>query len=277
MNVAVVGHVEWARFARVDHHPKLGEIVHATQTFDVPAGGGSVAAAQLRKLAGNCTFYTALADDELGHRAQRELAAMGVRVAACFRDERQREAFVHVDSGGERTITVMGPRLGPRGDDDLPWDELDGCDAVYFCAGDDAAFAHCRRAAVFVATTREAERIARVALPIDAAVGSATDPSEVYVPTDPPPGLVVETQGQRGGRYRTADGKRGRYAAGTVPGDVVCTYGAGDSFVAALAYALGAGMPPRDALRLASDCGAAVLSGAGPYVTQLGAADVARR
>lgn len=274
MKTAVVGHVEWVRFARVERVPRRGEIVHASHAFEVPAGGGSVAAVQLRKLAGDCTFYTAVGDDELGHRAVRELAALGVRVAATFRDEAQRQAFTHVDAAGERTITVIGSRLGPRADDPLPWDDLDQTDAVYFCAGDDDALRQARRANVLVATSREAERIARVAVPLDAVVGSATDPAEAYIPTEPPPGVVVETQGGRGGRYVTADGRKGRYAAGAHRGDVVCSYGAGDSFVAALAFALGSGLDTAAALRLASDCGAAVLGGRGPYEGQLASGDV---
>jgi hypothetical protein len=34
--VAVVGHVEWVRFATVAHVPRAGEIVHARETFCEP-------------------------------------------------------------------------------------------------------------------------------------------------------------------------------------------------------------------------------------------------
>jgi ribokinase len=85
VRTAVVGHVEWVTFGRVDHVPAPGEIVHATDVFDVPAGGGAVAAVQLRKLAGECLFFTALGDDEFGRRAFDELTALGVRVEAAFR------------------------------------------------------------------------------------------------------------------------------------------------------------------------------------------------
>ncbi len=70
MRVAVVGHVEWIEFARVERVPRPGEIVHASATWEEPGGGGAVAAVQLAKLAGEATFFTALGDDELvlGHR-----------------------------------------------------------------------------------------------------------------------------------------------------------------------------------------------------------------
>src|ERR671937_2730239 len=102
MRVAVVGHVEWVEFARVDHVPVRGEIVHALETWEEPAGGGAVAAVQLARLAGACLFLTALGDDELGHRAKRRLEALGVRVEAAWRPEPQRRAIVHVDGASER-------------------------------------------------------------------------------------------------------------------------------------------------------------------------------
>src|SRR4051812_25934272 len=116
MRVAVVGHVEWVEFARVERMPAAGEIVHALETWEGPAGGGAVAAVQLARLAGNCLFLTALGNDELGRRAKSGLQALGVQVEAAWRKEAQRRAFVHLDAGAERTITVIGERLGPRGD-----------------------------------------------------------------------------------------------------------------------------------------------------------------
>jgi ribokinase len=270
---AVVGHVEWVTFARVEHVPAPGEIVHAEDVFEVPAGGGPVAALQLLKLAGNCTFFTALGDDELGSRSKREIEAMGLRVEAMLQDVPQRRAFTHVDRKGERTITVIGERLGPRASDPLPWTELDDVDAVYFCAGDDDALREARRARILVATSREASRLARARLYLDAVVGSGRDPSEAYVPISPAPGLVVETLGAEGGRYRAGD-EHGRFAAAPLPGPRVCAYGAGDSFAAGLTFALGSGLEVAGALQLASRCGAACATGRGPYERQLTAADL---
>src|SRR5919198_5746783 len=62
--VAVVGHVEWIEFARVERLPKPGEIIHAQEWWEDVGGGGSVAAVQLAKLAGGADFFTALGDDE---------------------------------------------------------------------------------------------------------------------------------------------------------------------------------------------------------------------
>ena len=88
MRVAVVGHVEWAEFARVESVRKPGEIVEVLEDWEEPAGGGAVAAVQLARLAGEGLFLTALGDDDLGRRAERELQALGVRVEAAWRRSR---------------------------------------------------------------------------------------------------------------------------------------------------------------------------------------------
>src|SRR4051794_17011920 len=142
---AVVGHVEWVEFARVERVPAPGEIVHASEVWQEPGGGGAVSAGQLAKLGGGADFFTALGDDELGHRAYDELTRLGITVHAAWRPEPQRRGFVHVDSAAERTITVIGERLGPLGADALPWELLDEADAVYFTAGDPDAARQARR------------------------------------------------------------------------------------------------------------------------------------
>ena len=69
MELAVVGHVEWIEFVRVESVPAPGEIVHALETWEEPAGGGAVAAVQLARLNGTAHLFTSLGDDELGRRA----------------------------------------------------------------------------------------------------------------------------------------------------------------------------------------------------------------
>ena len=91
-------------------------------------------------------------DPELGRKVAPELERHGVTVHAAVRPEAQRRGFTYVDAGGERTITVIGERLGPRRSDDLPWDELAGTDGVYFVSGDAAALKAARGSKVLVAT-----------------------------------------------------------------------------------------------------------------------------
>jgi ribokinase len=271
MRVAVVGHVEWIQFAVVRQLPVAGEIVHAEESFEEPAGGGAVAAVQLAKLAGGATLYTALGDDELGHRSEPQLAELGLELRAVYRAEPQRRGFVHLDANGERTITVMGSRLGPHGGDPQPWDELAETAAVYFTAGDADALRAARAAGVVVSTARGLEVLQEAGVELDALVSSSKDVGERYERGDlnPPPRLLVRTAGSAGGSYETADGRRGVWEATPLPGPPRDSYGCGDSFAAGLTYGLGAGMSPEEALHLAARCGAACLTGRGPYEGQL--------
>jgi ribokinase len=271
VRVVVIGHVEWIEFLVVPHVPVAGEILHARDAWEEAGGGGAVAAVQLLKLAGDATLFTAFGDDHLGHRARDRLVGAGLRVEATFRPTRQRRAVTFTDETGERTITVIGDRLGPNADDDLPWDLLGGADAAFFTAGDDDALRLARRARALVATPRVLPQLARVGVPLDAVVGSANDPGERYRPGDlvPAPGLAVWTEGVEGGTYLTGDGTLQRFPAAPIPGPVVDAYGCGDSFAAGLTYALGEGRAAVDALALAARCGAACLTGRGPYEGQL--------
>jgi len=268
VRVAVVGHVEWVEFARVPHVPVAGEILHASEHFAVPAGGGPVTAVQLLKLAGECTFFTALGDDELGHRTFEALRDLGLRVEATFRPEAQRRAFTYLDDRGERTITVMGERLGPNGDDDLPWDELADHDGVYFTAGDAAALRRARAARVVVAALRAKAVLRAAGVPLDAVIGSGRDAGETYEPIEPAHGSVVVTESSAGGRWTAADGRSGRWEPVPPPGPVADAYGCGDSFAGGLTYGLAAGWPIERALDLGAVCGAACLTGFGPYEAQ---------
>jgi ribokinase len=271
MRVAVVGHVEWCEFAEVPSVPHPGEIVHASRTFEEPAGGGAVAAVQLVKLAGAATLFTAFGDDETGHRSDAQLREHGVEVEGRYHPEPQRRAFVHLDTAGERTITVLGPRLGPSRADELPWELLDDTDAVYVTAGDVEAVREARRARTLVATPRGLETLADAHVELDALVMSGRDPGERYSPgaLDPSPRLVVRTLGAAGGEWETEGGERGRWGPAPLPGPIRDAYGAGDSFAAGLTYGLGAGWTPERAVELAARCGAACLTGRGPYEGQL--------
>jgi len=273
MKVAVVGHVEWVEFARVDHAPESGEIVAAHETWEEAAGGGAVAAVQLANLAGSCLFFTVLADDDLGHRSREELQARGVTVHAGHARGTQRRAFTHVDEGGERTITVLGEKLRPSGEDGtLPWEELGRCDAVYFVCGDVAALRAARRCPVLVAAAREIPMLRRGAVQIDVLVGSGEDAAERFESgeLEPEPQIVVTTSGALGGWIRPG----GPFLAAPPPGPVSDAYGCGDCFAAGLTYGLALGRPLDEAVALGAECGAVVLTGRGAYGQQLSGDDV---
>src|SRR6266542_1378352 len=230
MRVAVIGHVEWVEFVRVESVPRPGDIVHALETWDEAAGGGAVAAVQLARLAGACTLFTSFGADELGRRARLQLAEQGVTVRAMADPSPQRRAVVFVDDVGERTITVLGDKLVPSGGDSrLPWQELEGADAAFFVSGDAESVHAARR-----------------------------------------PRIVVTTSGPLGGWVQPG----GPFRPASLPGPVVDAYGCGDSFAAGLTFALARGDSIEEAVALGARCGAAVMTGRGPYGAQLAASDL---
>ncbi len=275
----MVGHVEWVQFARVAHVPCAGEVVHASDPFEEPAGGGAVAAVQLARLAGSATLVTELGDDDYGRRSVARLSELGVDVRGSVVEGATRRAVTLVDDAGERTITTFGPRLEPHGGrDDARWSGLDGLDGLYFTAGDLEELRIARlRSRVLVASPRARHALGRdVAL--DALVLSGEDEIELSAaaPALEEAELVVWTEGERGGRYRRRGGETGRWAAAVPPSARVDSYGCGDSFAAGLTYGLGAGLELDEALTLAARCGAMCLTGHGPYERQLTAAELER-
>ena len=271
MRVAVVGHVEWIEFVRVERVPTPGDIVHALETWEEPGGGGAVAAVQLAKLAGECALLTALGEDAVGRRAAQALTSLGLTVHVAPRAEPQRRGYVYVDADGERTITVIGDRLGPRGGDALPWDDLAGADAVYLTAGDADAVRRARAAKTLVSTARGLETLAEAGVELDALVSSSRDRGERYEPgdLDPPPRVALRTAGAGGGTWEAQDGASGSWEALPLPAPMADAYGCGDSFAAGLTYGLGAGLRVQDAIELGARCGAACATGKGPYAGQL--------
>jgi len=263
---AVVGHVEWIEFLRVESVPRPGEIVGALETWEEPAGGGGVAAVELARLAGEASLFCLLGRDELGAQARVRLEAAGVRVCSPNPEDSQRRGFCYLDEVGERTITVIGEKPRPKGGEgSLPWEELDDADGVYFTAGDAEAVRQARRARILVATARELPTLHTAGVELDALVASGEDDAERYQAgdLDPPPKLVVSTAGALGGWAQPG----GPYKAAAPPGSYEDAYGAGDCFAAGLTYALAKGMDVPEALAFASERGALALTRRGAGLT----------
>jgi ribokinase len=276
--VAVVGHVEWVQFARVPHVPRAGEVVHASDPFEEPAGGGAVAAVQLARLAGEAVLVTALGEDEPGRRSLERLQELGVDVRSETLAAPTRRAVTLVDDAVERTITTFGERLEPRARDEQALrDALADMDAVYFTAGDAGALRIARESArVLVASPRALHALGH-GVELDALVLSGDDETErrEAAPAADEAELLLFTEGEHGGGYRRRGGESGRWSAVSPPARPVDSYGCGDSFAAGLTYGLGVGLALDDALTLAARCGAMCLTGHGPYERQLTRAGLA--
>jgi ribokinase len=105
---------------------------------------------------------------------------------------------------------------------------------------------------------------------LDALVGSGEDDGELYRPgdLDPAPRVIITTSGGLGGWVQPG----GPFRPAPLPGPMVDAYGCGDSFAAGLTFALARGDSVEEAVGLAARCGAAVMTGRGPYAAQLDAA-----
>jgi ribokinase len=280
LKVAAVGHVEWVQFGRVRRVPRAGEVAHARDAFEEPAGGGAVAAVQLARLAGTSLLITALGADDHARRSRERLDELGVRVRAVERDVPTRRATTLTDEQSERTIITLGERLQPEGaDTQLAWDELARMDAVYFTAGDAQALRAARACRVLVASPRARDALGH-GVRLDALILSDDDEIELRAAAgvEQEADAVLRTRGERGGTFETRAGERGSWDAGqpaerervaTAPD--ADSYGCGDSFAAGVAYGLASAMTLRDAIALGARCGAVCATGKGPYERQLSA------
>jgi ribokinase len=262
LRVAVIGHVEWSDFVALQRYPGQGEVAHATGWSARPGGGGTVAALALAQLGAAVEFFTALGRDALGEATVQSLAGRGVTMHVAWRPEPTRRAITYLTRGGERTIVVIGPRLEPRGDDDLPWAQTDDVAGVFFTAGDAGALARARRAGVLVATPR-AREVLEGDVALDALVFSEADPDEAAWAQKlaDRSRLMVATAGHSGGRWWGETS--GRWEAVAPPGPVRAYYGAGDSFGAAFMAGLGAGGSVAQAAALGARAGAWALTQVG--------------
>ena len=114
------------------------------------------------------------------------------------------------------------------------------------------------------------ETLVAAGVKLDALVASGKDEGERYSgELDPPPAVVVRTEGETGGEWARPEGEVGRYEAVAPPGPPSDAYGAGDSFAAGLTFGLGERRSLDRALALAARCGAAALTGRGSFSGQL--------
>jgi len=267
--IAVIGHVQHVTIGRVPALPERGAIVHLAETRWIPGGGGGVAFFQLARGPGEILLYTALGSDTAGDTVRERIEATGARIYAVRRPGPHARDVTMLTPDGERTIVVVDEPLHPRHDDALPWEALATCDAVFYTAYDPELIRRARAARVLVVTARRAESLARAGVEADVVVGSGLDPREAGRRADypVPPRVLVMTEGARGGRIETARGTT-HFAAPRLAAPAVGSYGAGDTFAAALTWYTATGLAPEDACARAAAHAAAVLRGAEPLACQ---------
>jgi len=270
LRLAVIGHVEHVSIGRAAALPQPGEIAHLGEPCQIAGGGGGIAFHQLVRSPAEVHLFTAVGSDEAGKAVERALGKIRAEIHIARRDAPHTRDLAVITPDGERTIFVIGEPLHPRRTDDLPWDVLSTCDAVYFTGQDPETLVEARRARLLVVTSRRREALAASGARADAIVGSTKDKREYSKLADyaPTPSALVMTEGARGGYIETADGVT-RFPPTPVAGKIVGSYGSGDTFAAALTWYLARGFPRVDACTRAGKHGAAVLRGINPLAWQI--------
>ncbi|MHB8416469.1 MAG: PfkB family carbohydrate kinase [Myxococcales bacterium] len=268
LRLAVVGHVEYVEMADVTALPGPGEILHLDAPRRFAGGGGAMAFQQLVKSGAEVHFFTALGEGDAGRAAEAELSALPGRLHAARRAGPHPRAVVLVPHDGDRTIVVVGRPLHPEASDPLPYELLARCDGVYFTAEDPALLRLARAARVVVATARRKVALERAGVAVDVVVGSVRDSRERSALRDyaRAPAALVMTDGERGGTVETEAGVAAFAPAAVKPPGP--SYGAGDSYAAALTYFLAAGLPVLEAAGRAAAYGAALIGASLPSQAQ---------
>ena len=265
LNFAVVGHVEWINFLKVDQMPKHGVISHSTKSNEYPAGGGTIIAKTLSELTLNHVhFFTALGNDYYGEKSFNILSKMGIKLHVAWREKPTRRGFSLIDSYGERSITVIGERLSPNSKDNLEWKLLEKMDGIFITASDSTIFKKARIANILCTTPRVGlHTINKSNVLLDALIGSNLDPGEVFSFSELSikPRYTIKTEGEDGGIVFPG----GRYHALKNRRPKVDSYGCGDSFAAGILYGLAAKWNIEKCINLAKILGRNTSEYFGPY------------
>ena len=266
LKLAVIGHIEWIDFLKVDSLPKPGIISHSEKSIQFPAGGGAVIAKTLSELTDNeVHFFTSLGKDYYGQKCFEILSGFGLNLHVAWRDKPTRRGFSLIDFKGERSITVIGERLAPNHKDNLNWDILEKMDGIFITAADPWIFKKARISRTLCSTPRVGlGTINKSNVLLDGLIGSNLDPGEVFSLSQISikPKYVIKTEGELGGivfpggRYKALPNKRNK----------VDTYGCGDTFAAGILYGLSSKWNIEESLNLAKVLGRNCSEYFGPYL-----------
>ena len=265
LKFAIIGHIEWINFLKVDVLPKPGIISHAKKSLEFPAGGGALIAKTLFELTNNeIHFFTSLGKDYFGEKSFEFFDNLGIKLHIAWRSESTRKGFSVIDNQGERSITIIGKRLAPSSNDNLDWNILSKMDGIFMTAGDSRLLKICRNANILCTTPRVGiELINESKINLDALIGSNLDPDESFLSTDliKKPKFIIKTEGENGGIYIPG----GRFSAIKDNKPSIDSYGCGDSFAAGVLYGLAANWPIENSIKLGTVLGRNCIEHFGPY------------
>ena len=266
LKLAVIGHIEWVTFLKVDHLPIAGEISHAKDYFEEAAGGAAVAAVQMARLINEpVDLITSLGKDNNGEKCYERLIKLGLNLKVAWREKPTRKGISLISKDGERAITVIGERLQPIASDDLPWSDMKNYDGIFITATDKEGIRLASKARFVAATPRTGQATLKNSkAKINALIGSGLDPGEEinYEELVPKPDIYIATEGKSGG---TVYPKEYKYKAIKPSSQEIDTYGCGDCFAGAVTTALAAKLNLDQAIKIGAYCGAECSTHYGPY------------
>ena len=266
LKLAVIGHIEWVTFLKVDQLPIAGEISHAKDYFEEAAGGAAVAAVQMARLINEpVDLITSLGKDNNGEKCYERLIKLGLNLKVAWREKPTRKGISLISKDGERAITVIGERLQPIASDDLPWSDMKNYDGIFITATDKEGIRLASKARFVAATPRTGQTTLKNSkAKINALIGSRLDPGEEinYEELVPKPDIYIATEGKLGG---TVYPKEYKYKAIKPNSQEIDTYGCGDCFAGAVTTALAAKLNLDQAIKIGAYCGAECSTHYGPY------------
>ena len=266
LKLAVIGHIEWVTFLKVDKLPFAGEICHAEDCFEEAAGGAAVAAVQMARLTGEpVDLITSLGEDTYGEKSYERLSKLGLNLKVAWRKKPTRKGISLTSKDGERAITVIGERLQPIASDNLPWSDMKNYDGIFITATDKDGIKLASKAKFVSATPRAGERALKDSkVKINALIGSGLDPGEKvnYEELVPKPDVYIATEGKTGG---TIYPKKHKYKSIKPSSKEIDSYGCGDCFAGAVTAALSAKLNLDQAIKIGAYCGAECSTHFGPY------------
>ena len=266
LKLAVIGHIEWVTFLKVDQLPLAGEISHAENCFEEAAGGAAVAAVQMSRLINEpVDLITSLGEDTYGEKCYKRLTKLGLNLKVAWRKKSTRKGISLITNDGERAITVIGERLQPKASDDLPWNDMKNYDGIFVTATDKEGLILARKARFLAATPRIGEKILKNSkVRLDALIGSGLDPDERinYEELVSKPDIYISTEGKLGG---TVFPKKNKYTSIKPSSKEIDSYGCGDCFAGAVTTALSAKLNLDQAIKIGAYCGAECSTHYGPY------------
>lgn len=262
VRAVVVGSVNVDLHVRVPAHPAAGETVAATSFARLPGGKGGNQAAALARLGAQVRMHAAVGDDADGAWSRDQLAGVGVDVGEVrtVPGVPTGTAVVMVaDDTSNRIVVVAGANAEVVAPGDLGTAHVLVAQLEIPLPVVTEAVSRAQRAGVPVVLNAAPARPLSPALLRDVDILVLNEPELAAVaPNEDPATLartVVVTLGERGALVH-ADGAVVHVAAPSV--DVVDTTGAGDCFVAALAFGVARGQHVVAATELA--CSAAAMS-----------------